>query len=143
VTASARPARRRWENRAGWWGILRWCCAATAVGVLACGAVAAVLHGGPAGLSALTGGGAVLVLSALTGATTAVAWDRARAAALPLSVGAFLVKLVLYALLLATLRMPEWMSGTAVAVGALVGVVVWQAVEVLVFARTRRGIYAD
>lgn len=135
--------RRRWENRDGWWGILRVCLLATTAVVLLGGAGALALAGPAAGASAALGGALVLLLSALTGWTTAAAWDRAREAALPLSVGAFVVKAVGYALLLAVVPTPGWLLTVPAAIGALGAVVVWQAAEVLAFARTRRGIYAD
>ncbi|RUQ39781.1 hypothetical protein D8M29_10630, partial [Micrococcus sp. HSID17227] len=92
---------------------------------------------------ALLGGGAVLALSALTGATTALVWDRAREAALPVSVGLFVLKIAVFAVLLGVLPRPGWVRADAAAIAALVTILVWQAAEVLVFARTRRGIYAD
>ena len=92
---------------------------------------------------ALLGGGAVLALSALTGATTALVWDRAREAALPVSVGLFVLKIAVFAVLLGVLPRPGWVRADAAAIAALVTILVWQAAEVLVFARTRRGIYTD
>lgn len=134
--------RRRWENRRGWWGILAWSLAASVVAVaLTC--VAFLAAGGQdAARSALLGGGAVVALSALTGVTTALVWDRAREAALPVSVGLFVLKIAVFAVLLGVLPRPEWIQADAAAIAALVAILVWQAVEVLVFARTRRGIYA-
>lgn len=137
-----RTRRRPWENRAGWWGILWWSLAAAALALAATVAVF-VPRGGDAGWSALVGGGVVLLLSAVTGATTALVWDRAREAALPLSVGAFVVKLVVYMLLLTVVPRPAWLEALPAGVGALVVLLVWQAAEVLVFSRTRRSIYAD
>ncbi|GAA3779453.1 hypothetical protein [Micrococcus endophyticus] len=141
--ARRRRRRRRWENRRGWWGILAWSLAATAAAVAVVCAVALAMGGPDAAASALLGGGAVLVLSALTGATTALVWDRAREAALPVSVGLFVLKIVAFAVLLGTVPRPDWILPDAAAIAALVAILVWQCVEVLVFARTRRGIYAD
>lgn len=138
---AGRRRRRRWENRAGWWGILRWSAGATAVALLLVTAAAGLLHGSAAALSALLGGGVVLVLSALTGATTALAWDHARDLALPLAMGALVAKLALYAMLLAAVPPPSWAEVLPTAAGALAAVGVWQVAEVLVFARTRRSVY--
>ena len=69
-------------------------------------------------------------------------WDRAREAALPVSVGLFVLKIAVFAVLLGTVPRPDWILPDAAAIAALVAIVVWQGVEVLVFARTRRGIYA-
>ncbi|MEY8813772.1 hypothetical protein AB9H24_01030 [Micrococcus luteus] len=141
--AGGRRRRRRWENRRGWWGILGWSLAAAGT-ALAITCVAWQLSvGGEAAGSALLGGGAVLALSALTGATTALVWDRAREAALPVSVGLFVLKIAVFAVLLGVLPRPGWVRADAAAIAALVTILVWQATEVLVFARTRRGIYAD
>ena len=138
---AGRRRRRRWENRAGWWGILRWSAGATAVAVLMVTGAAGLLPGSAAAYSALLGGGVVLVLSALTGATTALAWDHARDLALPLAMGALVAKLALYAMLLAAVPPPSWAEVLPTAAGALAAVGVWQVAEVLVFARTRRSVY--
>lgn len=139
----ARRGRRRWENRAGWWGILWWSLGVSAVAL----GVAALVCGGSLGpdaaASALLGGGIVLGLSALTGLTTALAWDHAREAALPLSIGMFVLKLAAFALLLGEVPPPAWVQTTPAALAALTVIVVWQGAEVLVFARTRRSLYAD
>ena len=50
---------------------------------------------------------------------------------------------VCVAVLLGVLPRPGWVRADAAAIAALVTILVWQAAEVLVFARTRRGIYAD
>lgn len=141
--AASRRPRRRWENRRGWWGILWWSLGVTAVAVTLTCAVLLMTDGVDAARSALLGGGAVLALSALTGATTALVWDRARESALPVSVGVFVLKIALFAVLLGVLPRPAWVLADAAAIAALVALLAWQAVEVAVFARTRRGIYAD
>ena len=141
--AGGRRRRRRWENRRGWWGILRWSLGVSGAALaIACAAWLVAVDGDAAG-SALLGGGAVLALSAVTGATTALVWDRAREAALPVSVGLFVVKVAVFAVLLGVLPRPGWVRADAAAIAALVTILAWQATEVLVFARTRRGIYAD
>lgn len=141
-TAAPRRRRRRWENRRGWWGILWWSLGATCAAVALTCLAFLTAAGADAARSALLGGGAVLALSALTGATTAVVWDRAREAALPVSMGLFVLKIAVFAVLLGVVPRPAWIQADAAAIGALVAILVWQAVEVLVFARTRRGIYA-
>lgn len=142
MSPHARTRRGGWENRGGWWGILRWSAAASVAALLV-----TVLAWAPAGAaaawSAVLGGGVVVVLSALTGATTALAWDHARALALPLGMGAFVLKVVLFMVLLTVVPRPGWLQALPAGVAALVALVVWQVVEVLVFARTRRAIYAD
>lgn len=142
-TARPHRSRRRWENRAGWWGILGWSLAAGALALAVTAAASLALAGGDAALSALVGGGIVLALSALTGLTTALAWDHAREAAMPLTIGMFVLKLVVYGLVLGVAPRPTWLEALPAGVGALVVIVVWQAAEVMVFARTRRAVYAD
>lgn len=140
----AAPRRRRRtprENTRGWWGILTVSVLATAVAVAVCALVSGFLHGGAAAASAGLGGGLVLLLSALTLALIAWLWDRQREMVLVLSIGAFVLKIVLYGLALTFIPKPEWLDPLAAAVAALVAIVVWQAAEVLVFARTRRSIY--
>ena len=73
---------------------------------------------------------------------TAAAWVVPEAA-LPVSVGLFVLKIAVFAVLLGVLPRPGWVRADAAAIAALVTILVWQAAEVLVFARTRRGIYAD
>ena len=141
--AGGRRRRRRWENRRGWWGILGWSLAAAGAALAITCAAWLLSAGGEAAGSALLGGGAVLALAALTGVTTALVWDRAREAALPISVGLFVLKIAVFAVLLGVLPRPDWIRPDAAAIAALVTILVWQAAEVLVFARTRRGIYAD
>ncbi|MDY6055726.1 hypothetical protein [Micrococcus sp.] len=140
---TARWGRRRWENRAGWWGILWWSTGAGVAVLLVVCAVAGAVGGGAAAASALLGGGTVLGLSALTAATTALAWDHAREVVLPLSIGAFVLKLVAMALVLGLAPRPDWIEPVPAGAAALAVIVVWQAAEVAVFARTRRAIYAD
>lgn len=140
----AAPRRRRRaprENTRGWWGILTASVLATAVAVAVSALVAGLLHGGAAAASAGLGGGLVLLLSALTLALIAWLWDRQREMVLVLSIGAFVLKIVLYGLVLTFVPKPEWLDPIAAAVAAIVAIVVWQAAEVLVFARTRRSIY--
>lgn len=142
---AGRPAARRRraprENTRGWWGILFGAAAATAAAVAVCALTSGLLHGGAAGASAGLGGGLVLLLSALTLALIAWLWDRQREMVMVLSIGAFVLKIVLYGLVLTVVPRPEWLDPLAAGVAALVAVVVWQAAEVLVFARTRRSIY--
>ncbi|WP_298713000.1 hypothetical protein AAG742_04365 [Micrococcus sp. 2A] len=143
MTARTARPRRRWENRAGWWGILWWSVGGAGA-ALALTALAFLTLSGPGGVpSVLTGGGIVLALSAVTGATTALAWDHAREAVLPVSIGMFVVKIAVFGILAGMAPRPGWLEATPAAVAALVVIVAWQAAEVLVFARTRRSIYAD
>lgn len=139
MTVRRRRAPR--ENTRGWWGILLVSVAATAAAVAVCALVSGLMHGGAAAASAGLGGGLVLLLSAVTLALIAWLWDRQREMVMVLSIGAFVLKIVLYGLALTVVPRPPWLDELAAGVAALVAIVVWQAAEVLVFARTRRSIY--
>ena len=138
---TARRRRSPRENTRGWWGILAGSVAAAAAAVALCALVSGLLHGGAAAASAGLGGGLVLLLSAVTLALIAWLWDRQREMVMVLSIGAFVLKIVLYGLALSLVPRPDWLDPLAAGVAALVAIVVWQAAEVLVFARTRRSIY--
>lgn len=87
-------------------GILGWSLTAAGAALAITCAAWLLSVGGEAAGSALLGGGAVLALSALTGATTALVWDRAREAALPVSVGLFVLKIAVFAVLLGSCPAP-------------------------------------
>ena len=72
---------------------------------------------------------------------TAWAWDHAREQAIPLTLGAFVLKLILFGVLLGVVPTPGWVMAVPAGVSALVAVVVWQGAEMTVFSRTRRRIY--
>ncbi len=135
-----RPRRGR-ENTRGWWGILRACLVVTGLAVAASTAVCALVAGAAAAGSAVLGGGLVVALSAGTLAVTAWAWDHAREQAIPLTLGAFVLKLILFGVLLGVVPTPGWVMAVPAGVSALVAVVVWQGAEMTVFSRTRRRIY--
>lgn len=139
MTARRRRASR--ENTRGWWGILTVSVLATAVVVALCALVCGLLYGPEAAASAGVGGTAVLLLSAATLALIAWLWSRQREMVMVLSIGAFVLKIVLYGLLLTVVPRPDWLEPLAAGAAALVAMAVWQAAEVLVFSRTRRSIY--
>lgn len=139
MTARRRRAAR--ENTRGWWGILTVSVLATAVVVALCALVCGLLYGPEAAASAGVGGTAVLLLSAATLALIAWLWSRQREMVMVLSIGAFVLKIVLYGLLLTVVPRPDWLEPLAAGAAALVAMAVWQAAEVLVFSRTRRSIY--
>lgn len=138
---SARRRRTRRENTRGWWGILAGSATATAAAVVVCALVVGLIHGGAAAASAGLGGGLVLLLSAVTLALIAWLWDRHREMVMVLSIGTFVLKIVLYGVVLTLVPRPDWLDPLAAGVAALVAIAVWQTAEVLVFARTRRSIY--
>ena len=136
----------RWTNRHGWWGILRRCLAVSVPAVLIGTAATWAIAGG-GGLAAAAslglGGAVVVLLSALTLAFTAWVWDRSRDQAVVVALGAFVAKIVLFGVLLAVVPRPEWIQAVPAGIGALIGILAWQAAEVLAFLHTRQQIYDD
>jgi hypothetical protein len=130
-------------NTRGWWGILVACLVATCAGLAAAVLVAALAGGAAAAGSLGLAGAAVVVLSGLGLLLTAWAWDRWRDQAVFIALFGFVVKVILMAVLLTVVPVPGWLEPVAAGIGALVAIVVWQATEVLVFARTRQQIYND
>ncbi|MGD6978088.1 MULTISPECIES: hypothetical protein [Citricoccus] len=139
-TGAARAPR---QNTRGWWGILTACLAVglltLAVATLIAWPVAGAGAAGSLGLA----GAAVVALSAATLALTAWSWNRWRDQAIVIAVFGFVVKLVLMAVLLTAVPAPGWLQPLPAGVGALLAILVWQATEVAVFARTRQQIYDD
>lgn len=133
----------RWTNRDGWWGILRRCLWISIPTVLVGIVVAWAVSGGGAASSLALGGAAVVLLSALTLALTAWVWDKSRDHAVVVMLGAFVGKMIVFALLLTLVPRPDWLETTPAGIGALLGIVVWQVAEVLAFMGTRQQIYDD
>lgn len=136
----------RWTNRNGWWGILNRCLVvsvpAVLIGVVATWSMRGA-GGGQAAASLGLGGAVVVLLSALTLAVTAWVWDRSRDHAVVVMLGAFVGKMILFALLLTLVPRPDWLESLPAGIGALLGIVVWQVAEVLAFMGTRQQIYDD
>lgn len=102
----------------------------------------ALLATAEAGISALTAGVIVWLLSAMSILLIALVWQRRRNLAIPVAMGAFVAKIVILGILLAAVPAPDWLHTTGAAIGALVAIVVWQFAEVIVFINTRRLIYS-
>ncbi|MEH0058998.1 MULTISPECIES: hypothetical protein [Auritidibacter] len=135
--------RNRLVNRHGWWGIFFHASWVTLLAVLGAG----VLFGGLDGIygwwSAILAGLIVWVLSAVSVVVIAVVWQNHRDLAIPLAMGAFVVKIIVCAILLSVVPTPDWLVATPAALTALGAILVWQITEVLVFTRTREQIYHD
>ena len=129
-------------NRRGWWGILIHATWPTWIAIVVTALVFALAESSDAGLSALTAGGIVWLLSAISILLIALVWQRNRNLAIPLAMGAFVAKIVILGLLLAAVPTPVWLHTTGAAIGALVAIVIWQVAEVVVFINTRRLIYS-
>lgn len=129
-------------NKKGWWGILLHASWPTIIAVAITTVAFWMAVNADAGLSALVAGFIVWVLSAVSILLIAVMWKNYRHLAIPVAMGAFIAKIVVLGLLLTVVPQPEWLHATGAAIGALVGIVVWQVSEVLVFMNTRRLIYS-
>ena len=129
------------DNKHGWWGLLRDAALWGVAGVVVTIAVYAVLEGAAAVASVALAGLAVILLSSLTLVAIALVWRRHRDAAIPLAMGMFILKIVLFGLALTVVPAPVWLETIPAAIGAIVAIVLWQAGEVLAFARTRHQLY--
>lgn len=129
-------------NKRGWWGILIHATWPTLIAVAITGGIFGIAEGTEAGWSATVAGVIVWFLSAISILVIALVWRKRRNLAIPLTMGAFVAKLVILGLLLTVVPQPEWLHTTGAAIGALVGILVWQIAEVIVFINTRRLIYA-
>ncbi|GAA4474055.1 hypothetical protein GCM10023190_07320 [Enteractinococcus fodinae] len=129
-------------NKRGWWGILLHATWPTLIAVAITGGIFGTVEGPEAGWSATVAGAIVWFLSAISILLIALVWRKRRDLAIPLTMGAFVAKLVILGLLLTVVPQPEWLHTTGAAIGALVGIVVWQVAEVIVFINTRRLIYS-
>ena len=130
-------------NRHGWWGILAISSVLTLAAVSVLSLFYWVVDALPAAGSALLAGIVVWLLSALTIVVIAATWKNKRHLAIPLTMGAFIVKLVLFGLLLAVVPTPQWLQTVPAAIGALVSILAWQAGDIYTFMRTRHQIYED
>lgn len=139
--ADRKPARKRYVNKHGWWGVLALASTVTVIAVVTTSIIFGLIRGLVAGLSALAAGTAVWVLSALTIAIIAVVWKRHRQLAIGVTMAGFVVKIILFAVLLVVVPTPQTVDVTAVGIGALVSILAWQISEVIAFMRTRRLIY--
>lgn len=128
-------------NKRGWWGILIHATWPTLIAVAITGGIFGIAKGTEAGWSATVAGVIVWFLSAISILVIALVWRKRRNLAIPLTMGAFVAKLVILGLLLTVVPQPEWLHTTGAAIGALVGILVWQIAEVIVFINTRRLIY--
>lgn len=129
------------DNKHGWWGILRDATIWSLVGVAITALVFAFLDGGAAVASVAVAGLAIVVLSSVTLVGIAAVWRNHRNAAIPLAMGLFILKIVLFGMALTVIPAPNWLDTVPAAVGAIVAIVLWQAGEVLAFARTRHQLY--
>lgn|SRR5699024_5586422 len=132
---------KRYVNTRGWWGIFLHATWPTLLVTVLTGLVFQIVISSQAGLSALTAGIVVWMLSAVSVVLIASIWKNHRNLAIPVAMGAFVAKMVFLGFLLTVVPPPDWLHTTGAALGALVAIIVWQVAEVIVFINTRRLIY--
>lgn len=132
---------KRYVNTRGWWGIFLHATWPTLLATVLTGLVFQIVISSQAGLSALTAGIVVWMLSAVSVVLIASIWKNHRNLAIPVAMGAFVAKMVFLGFLLTVVPPPDWLHTTGAALGALVAIIVWQVAEVIVFINTRRLIY--
>ena len=133
---------KRYVNTRGWWGIFLHATWPTLLATVLTGLVFQIVISSQAGLSALTAGIVVWMLSAVSVVLIASIWKNHRNLAIPVAMGAFVAKMVILGFLLTVVPPPDWLHTTGAALGALVAIIVWQVAEVIVFINTRRLIYS-
>ena len=106
-------------------------------------AVAGVLGGGPGALSAGIGALVVIGMFLMAGATMSWAARISPAALMGAVLGGYLVRLVIYALLIVLLRPVEWLSGTSLAISTAILLVAVLAWEVRVASRNPSMFWID
>lgn len=129
---------KKFVNRHGWWGILGHGTWLSWVAIVITSVIFLIISGAEEALSALSAGVVVWLLSAVSIAVIAWAWDKARNWVMVIAMASFVAKIVIAGVLLTLIPAPTWLEPTAAAISALVSILVWQISEVFLFARTRR-----
>lgn len=138
MTPAAGAGRRRAVVRGtGWRPVLAAAVVAGALITGLAGALGLLIAGGEAALSALSGGTAVLVLSATSLALIDLGERRVPRLTVPLFLVAFVIKVVALVLLAQQAAAPDWVRPGWAAVTAAVVVVGWQVAEIRAFLGMR------
>ncbi|NYE94807.1 ATP synthase protein I [Psychromicrobium silvestre] len=107
-------------------------------------AIISVFSAGFSGVfSALFGGGLVVLFFAISLLIGHFVGRKNPTAALSAFAVAYVIKFVGFAALLLIIGSPSWLDGLWFFVAALASVLVWQTVEIVVFARTRQQVFND
>ncbi|WP_394938674.1 hypothetical protein [Psychromicrobium sp. YIM B11713] len=107
-------------------------------------AVISLFPAGESGLlSAIFGGGIVVVFFSISLLIGHFIGRKNPTGALSAFAVGYVVKFVGFAALFIILGAPDWLNRLWFFVAALASVVIWQAVEVVVFSRTRQQIFSD
>ncbi len=94
--------------------------------------------------AALSGVGAIVIVaffSWVSVALTDVTSRRAPGLVMAVAMSGFVLKLIAFAVILTVFEAPFWLQPAWAAAGAIGAIILWQAVEVIVFLRHRQLIY--
>lgn len=137
VPAAAGPTPALWLN------ILRSCVVVTLTAIAVLAAAAAIAEGGAGALSAVFGYAVVVLFFGISLLVGHFAGRNNPSGAIGLFAVTYAIKVVGFAGVLFFFGVPSWLERTWFFLGAVLTVVVWQAVELFVFSKTRHQIYND
>ncbi|MHA7153547.1 hypothetical protein [Arthrobacter sp. TMN-50] len=126
-----------------WLGILKKCALVTAAAIAVTAAVAGLVAGPGAALSAMFG---FAVVAAFFGISLAVGHFVGRnnpSGAIGMFAVTYAIKVVGFAVVLFVLGTPPWLEPNWFFAGAVGTVILWQAVELYVFSKARHQLYND
>ncbi|AJT42958.1 hypothetical protein [Psychromicrobium lacuslunae] len=126
-----------------WLRILIRCLIWTVSAVVLVAVISLFFAGGSGLLSAFFGGGMVIIFFTISLLIGHFVGRKNPTGALGAFAVAYVVKFVGFAALLITIGAPEWLDRLWFFVAALASVLIWQAVEVIVFSRTRQQIFNE
>lgn len=126
-----------------WLRILIHCLIWTLAAIVLIAITSLFTAGGSGLLSAFFGGGIVVVFFAISLLIGHYVGRKNPTGALSAFAVAYVVKFVGFAVLFIMIGAPEWLDRLWFFVAALAAVLIWQAVEVIVFSRTRQQIFSD
>ncbi|MFF1829648.1 hypothetical protein [Paenarthrobacter sp. NPDC058040] len=105
--------------------------------------VSAMLDGGLASLSTAAGALLVMVFFAISLLIGHFVGRNNPSGAIGLFVATYFIKVVGFAIVLFALGRPDWLNGRWFLIGAVVGIVAWQAAELYGFSKARLQIFND
>jgi len=126
-----------------WLRLLFLSSTAAALGLAALSVAAAIVNGPEGLLSAVFGGGLVMVFFAISLLIGHFVGRNNPSGAVGLFVATYFVKVVGFAVVLFAIGAPQWLHSLWFIAGAVTAVVVWQAAEIFGFGKARLQIYND
>ena len=130
-------------TRSLWLKLLALSSAAAGGALLVTAVLAFVFNGGYGALSSLLGGALVMAFFAISLAIGHLVGRNNPSGAIGMFVATYFVKVVGFAVVLFVLGAPGWLHERWFLIGAVVGVLAWQAAEIIGFSKARLQIYND